>query len=934
MLLLEGVEVHVPEDAFKSCLRRHMDWLDELVIDADDNTWLRWMSQRQTKGQRREPHIHLMSEDGNTMYKDANRQKRHFEVQSQMITVDQQVSNAAKRHRTGAAVPGTLPQQRVQQSLSMTASSSNLDTQFQQQRTPLFTRQTSTVEPAPSGCESLRISVPSGMDLKPSVTNVASQQHLNDSQNVVSSMATAPVSCVPSFEQLELFNSATSGANMELKYSEQLSDTNTTDINRLPIQQSHHHLGNGEIIGVKSESIKIEPVEILSGSDNDEDYSTQQIIQQQHDPQPGTSDTVNHTGVRDNMPCVQQPSVRLSGLPSQEVSTEDRLIPMKSSQRREPHIHLMSEDGNTMYKDANRQKRHFEVQSQMITVDQQVSNAAKRHRTGAAVPGTLPQQRVQQSLSMTASSSNLDTQFQQQRTPLFTRQTSTVEPAPSGGESLRISLPSGMDLKPSVTNVASQQHLNDSQNVVSSMASAPVSCVPSFEQLELFNSATSGANMELRYSEQLTDTNTADINRLPIQQSHHHLGNGEIIGVKGEPIKIEPVEVLSGSDDDEDYSTQQIMQQQHDPQPGTSDTLNHSDVENEPLPSVRLSGLPSQEVSAEGRLIPMKSSEHNSEKLTGQKKEPANMELKYSEQLTDTNTADINRLPIQQSHHHLGNGEIIGVKSEPIKIEPVEILSGIDDGRDYSTQQIVQQHDPQPGTSDTVNHTGVRDNMPCEPLPSVRLSSLPSQEVSTEGRLIPMKSSGHNSEKFTGNEPIQTSEKQFKCPKCERCFAQSKSCKQHLEDTHEKPFKCPMCDHHFSKCSKRNKHRKRVHTNEKFKPFKCKFCDKVIECCEKWEPHERKHLGENPFKCRRCEKCFPDVWARKRHVKTVHKKSFKCQFCEKEIKSHEELKKHERLHVHAKLFQCLMCEQRFTHKRSRKFHMKSIHKIDANTINV
>ncbi|XP_074656059.1 uncharacterized protein LOC141909519 isoform X4 [Tubulanus polymorphus] len=814
MLLLEGVEVHVPEDAFKSCLRRHMDWLDELVIDADDNTWLRWMSQRQTKGQRREPHIHLMSEDGNTMYKDANRQKRHFEVQSQMITVDQQVSNAAKRHRTGAAVPGTLPQQRVQQSLSMTASSSNLDTQFQQQRTPLFTRQTSTVEPAPSGCESLRISVPSGMDLKPSVTNVASQQHLNDSQNVVSSMATAPVSCVPSFEQLELFNSATSGANMELKYSEQLSDTNTTDINRLPIQQSHHHLGNGEIIGVKSESIKIEPVEILSGSDNDEDYSTQQIIQQQHDPQPGTSDTVNHTGVRDNMPCVQQPSVRLSGLPSQEVSTEDRLIPMKSSeynsgklagQRREPHIHLMSEDGNTMYKDANRQKRHFEVQSQMITVDQQVSNAAKRHRTGAAVPGTLPQQRVQQSLSMTASSSNLDTQFQQQRTPLFTRQTSTVEPAPSGGESLRISLPSGMDLKPSVTNVASQQHLNDSQNVVSSMASAPVSCVPSFEQLELFNSATSGANMELRYSEQLTDTNTADINRLPIQQSHHHLGNGEIIGVKGEPIKIEPVEVLSGSDDDEDYSTQQIMQQQHDPQPGTSDTLNHS---------------------------------------------------------------------------------------------------------------------------------GVRDNMPCEPLPSVRLSSLPSQEVSTEGRLIPMKSSGHNSEKFTGNEPIQTSEKQFKCPKCERCFAQSKSCKQHLEDTHEKPFKCPMCDHHFSKCSKRNKHRKRVHTNEKFKPFKCKFCDKVIECCEKWEPHERKHLGENPFKCRRCEKCFPDVWARKRHVKTVHKKSFKCQFCEKEIKSHEELKKHERLHVHAKLFQCLMCEQRFTHKRSRKFHMKSIHKIDANTINV
>ncbi|XP_074656093.1 uncharacterized protein LOC141909545 [Tubulanus polymorphus] len=135
MLLLEGVEVHVRDDAFKSCLRRHMDWLDELVIDADDNTWFRWMSRRQTKGQR---HGQIqMSGDGSET-PDANqpktRQKRQFEVQS-----------------------GTTP-----------------------------------VELAPLGGE-FKISLLSGIDLKPSVTDV-SQQQLNESENVVSSTATAPVS--------------------------------------------------------------------------------------------------------------------------------------------------------------------------------------------------------------------------------------------------------------------------------------------------------------------------------------------------------------------------------------------------------------------------------------------------------------------------------------------------------------------------------------------------------------------------------------------------------------------------------------------------------------------------------------------------------------------------------------------------------------------
>ncbi|XP_074656066.1 uncharacterized protein LOC141909526 [Tubulanus polymorphus] len=559
-------------------------------------------------------------------------------------------------------------------------------------------------------------------------------------------------------------------------------------------------------------------------------------------------------------------------------------------QRREPQIHQMSGDGNAIHIDENqpktRQKRQFEVQSNVL-------KAAKRHRGAAAVLGTLPQQ--QQSQTMTASSGNLDTRFQQQRTPLFTRKTSTVEPAPSGVESPIILLQSATDLKPSVTNVVSQQQLNGSENVVSSTATAPVISAPPFKQLELANSAASGEKVE-KYSEQLRATNTAT---LPFQQSHDNQGYGS---VKKEPIKIEPIETSSGSDDDEDYSTQQIVQQQqqqqqqqHDPQPGTSGAFDQSgvgdNVPREPLPSVRLSGLPSQEVSTEGQLIPMKSSGHNSEKLTGNE-------------------------PIQT-----GKKQFKCPKCEQCF------------GQSKSCKQYLEDTHERP----------------------LKCSMCERRFLTSSKRSKHMKSD-HRNEKFKSfkcevcDEEITTRTNweqherkhvgiyPFKCLMCEQCFTQCKSYKQHMKMVHpdenyEEPFKCPMCEDYFSKRSRRNKHMKRVHTNENFKPFKCKFCDKEIECCEKWEPHERKHLGENPFKCPRCEKCFPDRSACKRHVKTVHIKPFKCQFCEKEIKSHEELEKHERLHVHAKLFQCLMCEQRFTHKRSRKFHMKSIHKIEPNTSN-
>ncbi|XP_074656083.1 uncharacterized protein LOC141909538 [Tubulanus polymorphus] len=330
MLLLEGVEVHVREDAFKSCLRRHMDWLDELVIDADDNTWFRWMSRRQTKDQRR-GQMNQMSGDGGVMYIGTSQsktgQKRRFEVQSRTRTIAQNVLKAVKRRRGSAAVQGALPQQRVQ-SQTMTA--------VGQQPIGLLpetinSRRSSTAVLDSTGCEILSSveiestseSIKKADDESDDSTNLndsnvdaasMNQNEPNVEQSSESGLSTTPPPAVsswdntleqlesiigssPSFEQLELFSGATNGEKVDLKC-------------------------------IKNESIKIEPVEILSGSDDDEGDSSQPIVQrQQHEPQPGTSSSVNHTGVgydEYNVPCELLPSVELKRLPAGKVDAQGR----------------------------------------------------------------------------------------------------------------------------------------------------------------------------------------------------------------------------------------------------------------------------------------------------------------------------------------------------------------------------------------------------------------------------------------------------------------------------------------------------------------------------------------------------------------------------------------------------------------------------------
>ena len=221
----------------------------------------------------------------------------------------------------------------------------------------------------------------------------------------------------------------------------------------------------------------------------------------------------------------------------------------------------------------------------------------------------------------------------------------------------------------------------------------------------------------------------------------------------------------------------------------------------------------------------------------------------------------------------------------------------------------------------------------------------------SRGKVTPKKAGGATPKKrkWAGKSPVKTSKKRIrlqksrklqKAPKgtvypCEECgdvFKMQKDLIAHFTiHSSNKPFKCTRCDRRFRTNHDRHRHTLFVHLNKL--PFHCRYCNKGFRIREYLETHENGHLKseDRPYKCKYCGKTFRGsrYWAF--HVKShLEDTRVKCDLCPAKyfcVSVH--YKKHLRVAhkalVSADSKKCLICDKEFFKRPILMQHMRDNH---------
>ncbi|XP_037943581.1 uncharacterized protein LOC119676414 [Teleopsis dalmanni] len=194
-----------------------------------------------------------------------------------------------------------------------------------------------------------------------------------------------------------------------------------------------------------------------------------------------------------------------------------------------------------------------------------------------------------------------------------------------------------------------------------------------------------------------------------------------------------------------------------------------------------------------------------------------------------------------------------------------------------------------------------------------------------------------------------SSEKPFKCSKCEQCFMRKNGLYVHMKrHTGEKPFKCSECGQCFARKAGLFSHMRR-HTGEKpyectetsfklhmqthtgEKPYTCHECNTRFTSKQSLDVHMRRHTGEKPYTCSECNKSFAAKQVFNHHVK-IHtgEKPHACLDCGKRFLRAIEVFYHSKTHLRP--FACDQCEEKFKTNKQLKQHTK-IHSSEPNCNN-
>ena len=138
--------------------------------------------------------------------------------------------------------------------------------------------------------------------------------------------------------------------------------------------------------------------------------------------------------------------------------------------------------------------------------------------------------------------------------------------------------------------------------------------------------------------------------------------------------------------------------------------------------------------------------------------------------------------------------------------------------------------------------------------------------------------------------------KPYKCPTCNKCFANSSYLSQHARiHSGIKPYKCQICERRFTQLCHLQQHI-RTHTGEK--PYKCQHpgCGKAFSQLSNLQSHSRSHMTDKPYRCNSCYKCFSDEQSLREHIpkhsETKHIKTHICRICGKAYTQETYLARH------------------------------------------
>ena len=172
----------------------------------------------------------------------------------------------------------------------------------------------------------------------------------------------------------------------------------------------------------------------------------------------------------------------------------------------------------------------------------------------------------------------------------------------------------------------------------------------------------------------------------------------------------------------------------------------------------------------------------------------------------------------------------------------------------------------------------------------------------------------------------------FRCPLCDQEFSSKDPLKTHVKKDHF--VKCFYCKKTFTSKADLAVHQNipsgtsTVTTEHQDKApilqgieYSCQKCNFSTQCSFHYADHQNSH---HKFKCQICDQELNSRDELKEHKKAFHT-VFKCQICDQELNSRDELKEHKKA-FHTVDLKCDLCCMTFKNRRCLRSHYAKIHK--------